>query len=219
MPLVGNITRSRALREYVRNVFESHPKLANSITGFLTFSVGDLISQAFDRKDLENKRKYFDIGRSIQFGMLGIAMNGVSLHYWYRFLDKVGGTCKANKLGVAFKVIADQIIYAPFAIIAFFGFSSFKSSENMPKLVDNFNMKMNNNFLPVFAADCTLWPIVNIINFRYISLSYRPTFVAVAQVVWQTYLSSVVYGKNNQLECDKNNVEIPAISTSLMTQK
>ena len=49
----------------------------------------------------------------------------VILHHWYRSLDYTFGRgMKTNSRGVMFKTVADQLIYAPFAITMFFGYVS-----------------------------------------------------------------------------------------------
>ena len=121
----------RNLAEIRRNVhalFQSHPKLANSCTGFLTFAAGDILSQLnltssnsgivyiiLDGSDLDAEIKFFvlvkecaseslDISRSLTIGLLGIFMNGICLHYWYRILDRFIGSSMKSKIGVFMKV-------------------------------------------------------------------------------------------------------------------
>ena len=50
-------------------------------------------------------------------------------------------------------------------------------------------LKLYYNLIPTWIADCSVWPVANFINFRYIPLNNRPTFVGIVQVFWQSYLS------------------------------
>jgi hypothetical protein len=129
--------------------------------------------------------------------MLGIFMNGILLHYWFRLLDLQFGSSMKSKTGVFFKIIADQIAYAPTAIILFFSYSTFLESE---ELTNNFlnktKNKLKSEFLTTYAADCVMWPIVNFVNFRFVAIPYRPTFVGSAQLFWQTYMSKTVRRKD-----------------------
>mmetsp|Transcript_9917 Transcript_9917/g.13570 ORF Transcript_9917/g.13570 Transcript_9917/m.13570 type:complete len:149 (+) Transcript_9917:497-943(+) len=117
-------------------------------------------------------------------------MNGICLHYWYRFLDKIIGNSMKNKVGVVLKVFADQLVYAPLSILAFFSFAAVLENEKSSDAIDALVVKVKFNFLHTLIADCTMWPLVNAINFRFIPLNYRPSFVGLAQLIWQTYLST-----------------------------
>lgn len=97
-----------AVRRNVHSLFQSHPKLANSCTGFLTFAAGDMLSQLKLTSSNDNKEEAserLELSRSLTIGLLGIFMNGICLHYWYRFLDKFVGSSMKSKVGVFIKVI------------------------------------------------------------------------------------------------------------------
>ena len=96
------------------------------------------------------------------------------------------------------KVISDQLVYAPFSILTFFAAASLQETKTLRDFSDNLQDKVATNFLHTLGADCTLWPLINFINFRFIPITFRPSFVAIAQLVWQTYLSTVsrLQGKN-----------------------
>lgn len=121
-------------------------------------------------------------------------MNGFFLHRWFLILDKVIG--KSVKNGAILKVMADQVIYAPFTILTFFGFACAmkpSTSFEMKTLTD----KIQNDFVKTYIADCTIWPAANFINFTFVPLIYRASFTAVTQLVWQTYLSVVTHMNKN----------------------
>jgi len=199
--------------EGIKKVFATHPKLSNACTGFFTFSLGDVISQKLER----DGRKAVDVKRSLKIGALGFVMNGLFLHSWFVFLDKKVGTCMVSKSSVICKVIADQLIYAPFAIVAFFSYSfatgvqceseaGKKVGELQPcgsvvaKTESTFADKLGQIFWPTFAADCTVWPLANVVNFRYVPLMYRASFTAMVSLLWQTYLSAITHSATDDDE-------------------
>ena len=96
------------IRRNVHSVFQSHPKVANSCTGFLTFAAGDILSQlkltSYNSEDKEGSSEKLDLSRSLTIGLLGIFMNGICLHYWYRFLDRFVGSSMKSKVGIFIKV-------------------------------------------------------------------------------------------------------------------
>lgn len=182
------------VRHAITSFYLSNPRLANACTGCLTFTMGDILAQKIQHR---NKRgnSQVDYWRSAHVGMLGLVMNGVFLYHWYNVLDKVVGSSMTSKVGVAIKVAADQFIYAPFAIMTFFYFTSVRETSNVAMANQDFKNKVHDNFLTTFLADCTLWPLSNFVNFRYVNLAYRPSFTAVIQLLWQTYLSVTSHTK------------------------
>lgn len=194
---------------FIARSFKSSPQLTNSVTGLVTFSAGDFLSQKVLHEGSD-----VDYGRAMKTGMLGVFMNGIVLHHWYNNLDRVFGKSMLSTKGVILKMAADQLIYAPFSIAVFFGFasslatmeasrlvtSSTKRTEMIPgKVTEAFIHKMETSFLPVLLADCCVWPFVNLINFSYIPKNYRPSFVGIAQLVWQTFVSSMGHGNGSSM--------------------
>lgn len=203
----------KSIGSQIRNLYNSHPKIANSIAGFLTFTAGDIFAQRIamyqSQHDLkqttgENKiinssrevESKIDYKRSIQVGLLGMFMNGVFLYSWYSALDRIIGSSMKSNFGVISKVVADQFIYSPLAIVAFFSFSILKLGKDMESSLLNIKDLIDKKFIKTYIADCAMWPLVNLITFKYISLCYRPSFTAMAQLVWQTYMSTVSNNKN-----------------------
>lgn len=168
-------------------VFHKYPKLSNYLAGFATFSAGDFIAQNLDR---EKKRKVNYL-RSIEIGMLGLFLNGFLLVRWYHLLEHMFGSSMNNAKSVILKCIADQVVFAPASIILFFSFSSYIQEYSIWKATKGFEEKMKENFFTTYAADCTLWPFANFLNFRMIPLPYRPSFTSFIQFMWQIYLSFV----------------------------
>lgn len=120
------------------------------------------------------------------------------LHYWYRSLDLLFGHSMKKMSTVVFKVILDQLIYAPFSIGVFFSVASYSKGGNLDSMYLNLKEKTEESFIDTWAADCMVWPLVNFVNFRFIPIYMRPTFVGFAQLMWQTYMSTVSYR-----ECQK----------------
>lgn len=182
--------------------FRSNIRITNSVTGFLTFSAGDVLSQKFLHAESDISWE-----RAAKTGALGILMNGVVLHNWYYTLDAVFGNSMTSRKVVALKMIVDQVFYAPFSIAVFFCYASMiapldrsknndadegdTSASAISRITATFTTKMYTSFMSVFIADCCVWPFINYINFSHISRNFRPTFVGVAQLVWQTFVSSV----------------------------
>jgi protein Mpv17 len=186
-----------SLRNRIHTFFEKYPRLASGITGFCTFSAGDVLAQRLEMT--QNKSKTFDYKRPIQIGFLGLVSNGYFLTKWYQLLDNVAGTSMTSKKTVFSKVIADQLVYAPFAILSFFSFTSYLTESNLSKAWNHFKITTEERFFPTFFADCTVWPLANFVNFRVIPLVYRASFTAFVQLLWQGYLSFVSHADDDKV--------------------
>ena len=189
------------------DIYNRHPLLANSVSGFFIYSAADVVSQYADSQ----KQFKLDSKRAVEAGLFGFVINGVVILKWYKFLDKSFGTGTTHKI-VFLKTATDQVIFAPFNIISYFLFVSIRneaeginnttstttsnsnnSSNNhhYQHVYDNFHNKVETLFVPTYIVDSFMWPIVNIVNFKYIPFNYRPTFAGCAQLLWQTYLTYV----------------------------
>jgi protein Mpv17 len=187
------------------------PVVINCITGFCTFAGGDVIAQRITnpQKDVAeaSSSSSFDYKRCIQTGMLGTVMNGVILTRYYTLLDRyIGGGMAVST--VVQKTVVDQIVYGPFSIVVFFGFNAIRQAGSVTEGVQLARSKIEASFWPTFVADCSVWPLFNMINFRFVPLAYRASFTSVVQLAWQSYLSWVASIKppssSSQLEIDTN---------------
>ena len=127
-------------------------------------------------------------------GILGAFLNGLTLPIWYRQLDKQFGVSRTCTRTVFSKVVADQVIYAPFSIMIFFLYSSYASESSWVSrqhYEDKITSKMKNDFFSTWLADCAFWPFVNLVTFRVMPLVFRPIFAGFAQVFWQSYMTHV----------------------------
>lgn len=184
----------------VRGFFQRHPRTANAFTGMLAFGGGDVICQELERISSKEKKE-FDKLRFARTAALGMVMNGVVLYQWYHMLDVVVGASMNNRKLVLIKMAADQFIYAPFAISVFFTASCVKPENlSLDRIIDDATKRLQRSFVSTYLADCLMWPAVNFATFSFIPLHFRPTFVGVAQVIWQTYMSYAANTEINSLD-------------------
>ena len=88
-------------------------KLSPVLTGAATFGLGDVTVQSFDRKKENN------LQNSCAVALLGAFTNGIVLPHWFTALDRSFGPSMRSRRVVFAKMIADQVIYAPFAVTLF----------------------------------------------------------------------------------------------------
>lgn len=201
--MFSRLFSSASVLKSVNDAFNKYPMTSSTVTGFNTFFIGDAIAQGYEIQRSKGTKE-FSLKHSLQIGVLGTILNGPLMFGWYGLLDKVFGASMTCHKTVFYKVAADQIVFAPLAIVAFFGYKC-NLTHSEPELVTtSFQIQVQNQFWDTYKADCILWPAANIVNFRYISLVYRPTFNSFVQLLWQTYLSYVANSHACVLKDEKN---------------
>jgi len=199
------------IQQTIHHKFNDYPHATSAITGFVIFGSGEYITQRIMH---EKNNDLLSFERVIQLGSLGFFMNGVFLTQWYRFLDQILGiSMKCNKT-VIYKCLADQLVYAPFSIVVFFGFTAMIKFNSYIEMKTFFLHKNEHSFWSTYMADCSIWPVANYINFRIIPFAYRPTWTAAVQFVWQIYLSYVSKEIIEEDEVKEGEEEVMKIASS-----
>ncbi|CAN0003722.1 unnamed protein product [Ectocarpus sp. 6 AP-2014] len=188
--------------------------LINGAVGFSTFAVGDALSQgarpqsqlvvagrrrqhqseepSWQQQFIDRTRRV-DYARSAKVGLLGIMLNGFALGAWYRVLDRYIGSDRTRFQQILKKLVVDQMVYAPFSITSFVGYAAVLNGGGPAKVVDETKKNLGETFWSIWLTDWKVWPAANLVMFRFIPSSYRPSFASMVQVAWQAYLSSVSY--------------------------
>eukprot|EP00937_MAST-01D_sp_MAST-1D-sp2_P008273 g8273.t1 len=155
------------------------------MTGYVMFGAGDVVAQ------LARPHDELDYERSAKVGMLGIFLNGLALHVWYRVLDRAFGTKAADWGGVLKKCAADQAVYAPVACGSFLTWAAVIQGGGVERVHRAADNNLRQSFFKTWAADCMVWPFANVVGFRFVPINYRPTFIGFVQLGWQSYMSTV----------------------------
>lgn len=188
-------------------VFADRPYLFNSMAGFLSFTLGDALAQKVDGRIAGVRDAEINVGRSVAIGGLGIVLNGVLMVKWFGILDKYVGASMTSPRVLVTKTVLDQVVYAPFSISAFFAYTSLilhgneysdhkdpqppttATAESSTTWMTRFRAKIDDKFLATFEADCAVWPMMNLVQFRFVPLHLRPTVNGAAALLWQGFLS------------------------------
>lgn len=104
--------------------------------------------------------------------------------YWLTALAKhVTGT---NQLSVVlFKVVLDQLLFAPFGLMLFLvslGIVQGKMSGEIKQI-------LSEDFLEILTANYKVWPAIQLVNFYFVSLKHQVLFIQTVAIIWNSYLS------------------------------
>lgn len=170
---------ARIWRAY-NNVLHERPILVKSATSFFGFLAGDIIAQIIVAQP-------FNYWRTLRLVLFGMFMDGPVGHVWYNTLDKfvMPDNPKSNR-AVVLKMLADQVIWAPFFSCVFFTFIytlQFRPQAIIPAI--------QRKLLPMLLANYALWPLAHIINFKFVPVQQRILYINAVQVGWSAYLSNL----------------------------
>lgn len=123
-----------------------------------------------------------DIRRALSASLYGGLFNGTIGHIWYTKLDELAVTFLKHKSPFVFigaKVFADSIVFGPLHLGAYFSCMTLMEGGSFRDV----QHKMEKDFVPTFAVELTMWPLVQAINFALVPVTYQLLVVNCATVV------------------------------------
>ncbi|KAG9305446.1 hypothetical protein G9A89_021164 [Geosiphon pyriformis] len=145
----------------------------------------------------------FDIARLARFSGYGFMFAPV-IHNWFSFLEKrfpmpqetmnidvkggisAGGMSRVQMMRTVCKrTVVDQLAFAPIGLAVFFSVIGLLEGNGIQGIKEKFSEA----YIPALKANYAIWPLVQLINFRFLPLRYRVPFVSSIGVLWTMYLS------------------------------
>ncbi|EEB91189.1 hypothetical protein MPER_10490, partial [Moniliophthora perniciosa FA553] len=170
--------------------FNKSPKATLAIVAGGFNALGDFVAQSYQntyaRKDHEPKPHY-DYARTLRFFCFGFCISPL-IGRWNAFLEhrfplravSAGGRVSFRSLGK--RVAADQLIMAPTGA----RWEPWKVETRL-----KYAQKYNDLYAPALVTNWQVWPIAQLINFRFMPLPYRVPFQSTCGVFWTLYLSII----------------------------
>ncbi|CAH1397824.1 unnamed protein product [Nezara viridula] len=127
----------------------------HSLQSGILFGAGDLISQRMSKAPDEDYDRY----RILRFTIIGSIL-GPLIHKWYRVLDKFLGKDRDLKT-IAKKVIADQLLMAPFIIGWVMSVGALLEGEGPQDILET----LKNRHGDLLVDSYKVWPFVQMVTF------------------------------------------------------
>lgn len=86
---------------------------------------------------------------------------------------------------VGTKVALDGIIFGPLDLLLFFTYMGFSTGKSVPQIKED----VKRDFLPALVLEGGIWPLVQVVNFRYIPVRYQLLYVNFFCLVDSCFLS------------------------------
>jgi len=171
--------------------FDTHPNITLALTGGCLNSLGDIVAQVTERAlGTKDAHRPYDVARTLRFFIFGFTISPF-LGRWNSHLERWfplradPGSRKVSIKALSKRVACDQIIMAPIGLGVFLGSMGIMEGRNLHQIQEKFA----DIYKPALLTNWKVWPIAQLINFRYMPLPYRVPFQATCGVFWTLYLS------------------------------
>ncbi|KAK8790386.1 hypothetical protein WA171_001912, partial [Blastocystis sp. BT1] len=159
-----------------------HPIITKSLSSMVIGSAGDVAAQYLTRKKDEPFR--VDVFRTFRIACMNFGYGFMS-HFWYNALDKM--VVSTGTKAVINKMLIDQFIFVPICQILFYsGNSIMESPHDQPHASI---VKLKQVLLPSLLTNYSVWPLLQLINFRFVPLQYQVLYLSCGLFFWNIFLS------------------------------
>jgi len=171
---------SNPLEWYSRELAR-RPLRTKALTAMTCFGLGEAIGQLIIAGRIDPGSLAFMI-------LFGLCYAGPAGHYWYEALDDaVGRVGLKGGVAITVKVGLDQLVWTPVNTLLFFtsfglwrGYSFHKAVAHALPLL-----------WPTLRVNWVVWPLILLVTFSVIPLSFHAPFLNLCNVLWAVFLSIV----------------------------
>ena len=203
VPSSSSSSSSHSVWKTYCDLLESNPLPTKLITsGVISFS-GDLLSQTLFSQEA------FDISRCIRYTTAGTLLVGPTLHYWYRYLNRViPGTSLVVNLK---RLIFDQLLFSPcFTCVFICSLSIIGEGKSFIDTV----RKLEQDFVKIVFNGWIIWCPAQFINFTFIPSKFQVLYSNGIGLLWNTYLSHASTRKVKNVNFKNEEQELPQVEGS-----
>lgn len=188
-------TKARAL---VVQVFKERPIIRGVLAYAVIWPTSNLIQQTIQGRRFPN----YDWKQAARFCFFGSCVVAPALYGWIRFSSKLWP--RSTLKTAIHKAVVEQFTYGPFAICCFLFGMSLLEMKTLEQAADEVRTKffptwkvhtmvieLYGSFdnLFIFQVALCVWPVLQTINFRYVSEKNRVPYVSAASLVWTSFLA------------------------------
>ncbi|CAA3028524.1 Mpv17 isoform X2 [Olea europaea subsp. europaea] len=163
-----------------------HPVKTQVISSGFIWGFGDIAAQAVTNSTVKKYHnqttdddKEFKINwrRVATTSLFGFGFVGPVGHFWYEGLDRLIRLrlqLRPNSFRfVTTKVAVDGMLFGPLDLLIFFTYMGFSTGKSAAQVKED----VKRDFLPALVLEGGVWPIVQVVNFRYVPVRYQLLYV------------------------------------------
>jgi len=188
---------ARALNWYTSCLLKK-PYTTKMITSFITFGLGDIVSQMIEKnaKKKKGEKSRFNFNRFFKQATFGVLITPyLHLHFAKIVPFFVPDNPATNpKMLILKRMLYDQSVHATFFTIVYFMWLNLVNNSGVSKAVNN----TKDLLVPTMIANWKVWPLVMTINFSIMPPHYSVLYVNIVAIFWNAYIS-YVFNRNKAL--------------------
>ncbi|XP_057799629.1 protein sym1-like [Salvia miltiorrhiza] len=186
------------LWNWYQNCLAKYPIRTQMVSSGIIWGVGDMAAQTVThttakKRNLNNEEEkeqwHINWKRVAKTSLFGIGFVGPVGHFWYDWLDsfiRLQLKLHPNSLHfIATKVALDVLIFGPMDLLFFFTYMGFSSGKSVSQVKE----ELMRDFIPAVILEVTLWPFIQIANFRFVPVRYQLLYVNIFCLLDSCFLS------------------------------
>jgi len=166
---------------------EKNPVVTKALTAAFTSVISDVLAQYLTGTPL-SALNYTSIRNQL---LIGLFIRGPFVHYWFIVLEEIfarlgyGSKKASNSMPVVLaKVFLDQATFSPAYNLFYFYVIGLMEGRTLQYIHD----KISREFLLVMMMNYKVWPLVNVLNFKYVPANLRVLFGNIVGIFWTAYV-------------------------------
>jgi len=192
----------------------TNPLTTKMATNGLMTAGGDVLAQNIENRaknDSGGKKFVYDLRRGTVMACIGFLFTAPLLHAWYNIMhaffspDSIGGNMLASlpaainaKFALVLSLlVADQLVFSPFAIAMFFVVNGVATALSKLELdhIRQIWPTLKREYVQTMIKNWKLWPSAQVINFTLVPVHLQVLFSNFIGLIWNTLLSLAAYRK------------------------
>ncbi|CAK9195341.1 unnamed protein product [Sphagnum troendelagicum] len=154
-----------------------HPLRTKAATSGLLAGCSDLAAQKL------SGAKKLQLRRSLLISLYGFVYGGPFGHFFHKLMERLFP--RRDMTTLVKKAIVEQLTFGPWNNFLFMLYMGLVIEGRPWHLVKN---KLKTDYLLVQLNAWRVWPLVSVINYRYMPLHLRVLFNNLAAVCWRTFV-------------------------------
>jgi len=166
---------------------DKNPLVTKSLTAAFTSVISDVLTQYLTGTPLSTLN-YTSIRNQL---LIGLIFRGPVVHYWFIVLEEIfarlgyGSKKASNSMPVVLgKVALDQLTFSPVFNLLYFYLIGLMEGRSLQYIHD----KISREFVMVMMMNYKVWPLVNVLNFKYVPPQLRVLFGNIVGIFWTAYV-------------------------------
>jgi len=152
---------------------------------------GDVISQTIVLQDITA----IDLRQTTTFAIAGLIFVGPAVRGCLVAIDKMFGPTSNIKV-LSKKLFVDQILIAPVFLVCYISVLTLLKTMSFQEVMP----ELKKNYLNVLSMNYKFWPVVQMLNYYFVPLTYRVLFGSSASLIWNTLFSYRLYNKRKLMQ-------------------